>query len=128
MFTCAGWCVLDCAENDLETASETYEKINAIAREIQTRWSHAFSRMTVHWSNGQCFLMVCHSQNHGAAMHPVIESLTRFITEAAPRSYGVIHSLDDEIPGEPAFQVVKIVGPSLMHDVDRALAEVDYME
>lgn len=78
--------------------------------------------------NGQCFLMMCHSQNHGSSIHPVIQELVRYITVSAPRSYGVIHTFDDELPEPPAFHVLKIIGPEIVEEIDKLLATVDYMD
>ena len=84
--------------------------------------------MVVHWANGQCCLMFFDSKNHSGDMHDIIKAISQKIVDEAPRSYGVIHTFDDELPEDPVFHVIKIAGPGLIHERDSELAAVDYMD
>jgi hypothetical protein len=60
--------------------------------------------------------------------HSVVNNLAQKIVDEAPRSYGVIHTFDDELPEEPGFHVIKIAGPRLVYEKDRDLAAVNYID
>jgi hypothetical protein len=129
MFKCAGWCVIDDMYFDNEEGMESYKRIENIANEIKSKWGNVFSNLSVDWVNAHCFLTFHSARNHGSTMHKPIEELAKFITKRAPRSYGVIHVYDDELPDQSnVFHVIKIAGPKLIHETDAVLAAVDKMD
>lgn len=129
MFKCTGWCVIDDISTDAEESTESYRRIENIANEIKLKWSHALPNISTDWVHAHCFLTFHIACNHGDAMHKPIDELVKFITERAPRSYGVIHIYDSELPDQgEVFHVLKIAGPKLIHETDTVLAAVNKMD
>ncbi|XVV09022.1 Imm7 family immunity protein [Actinoplanes sp. CA-131856] len=60
------------------------------------------------YMNGQAFLHVGGFSNHRA--DPDVNDLFRYVSEIAPGSYGLLHTLDDEAPGhENEVRVLRLV-------------------
>lgn len=129
MFECVGWCILNHVEIDEETTHQHSDRVRRVADEIILKWDGIFTDLYTKWVNGHCFLIFFNARNHGGTMHEPITGLAKFITEQAPRSYGVFHVRDSELPGhENVFKVIKIAGPEIIVDTDATLAAVDIMD